>query len=346
VGAGNATEREREIMPARAANGRGARMDASAFKETFDRIVDNVESVIKGKSDVVRIALVAMVCEGHILFEDVPGTGKTVLARALAQSMNASIARVQCTPDLLPGDITGSSIYDQKKGTFEFRPGPIFANVLIADEINRATPKTQSALLEAMQERRVSADGVTYDLPRPFLVLATQNPVEQAGTFPLPEAQLDRFLFKLSMGYLSRDHEFEVMFDNSSQLLVDELTSVVDPEDVTAMIRYAAEVEVAPEVGYYIVDLVHASRKDPAVAMGGSPRAAIALMRAARVLAASDGREHAYPDDVRTVLHATMAHRIILNPDAILRGETVEGVVERITSSIKPPVSGRTAVAV
>jgi len=330
----------------RAANGRGASIDVGTFKENFDEIVDNVETVVKGKSDVVRLSLVAMLCEGHILFEDVPGTGKTVLARALAQSMNATISRAQCTPDLLPGDITGSSIYDQKKGTFEFRPGPIFANVLIADEINRATPKTQSALLEAMQERRVSADGVTYDLPRPFLVLATQNPVEQAGTFPLPEAQLDRFLFKLSMGYLAREHEFEVMFDNSAQLLVEQLTSVTDPDDVTAMIAYASEIEVSPEVGYYIVDLVHASRQDPAVAMGGSPRAAIALLRAGRVLAASDGREHVYPDDIRTVLHATLAHRIILNPDAILRGETIEAVVERITSSIKPPVSGRTPVSV
>jgi len=333
-------------MPARAANGRTARMDVDTFKESFDRIVENVETVIKGKSDVVRLSLVAILCEGHILFEDVPGTGKTVLARALSQSMNATNSRVQCTPDLLPGDITGSSIYDQKKGAFEFRPGPIFANVLIADEINRATPKTQSALLEAMQERRVSADGVTYDLPRPFLVLATQNPIEQAGTFPLPEAQLDRFLFKLSMGYLTREHEFEVMFDNSSQLLVEQLTAVVEPEDVTAMIAYASDIEVSPEVGYYIVDLVHASRQDPAVAMGGSPRAAIALLRAGRVLAASDGRAHVYPDDVRTVLHATLAHRVILNPDAILRGETVDAVVERITGSIKPPVSGRSAVAV
>ena len=333
-------------MPARAANGRTARMDVDTFKESFDRIVENVETVIKGKSDVVRLSLVAILCEGHILFEDVPGTGKTVLARALSQSMNATNSRVQCTPDLLPGDITGSSIYDQKKGAFEFRPGPIFANVLIADEINRATPKTQSALLEAMQERRVSADGVTYDLPRPFLVLATQNPIEQAGTFPLPEAQLDRFLFKLSMGYLTREHEFEVMFDNSSQLLVEQLIAVVEPEDVTAMIAYASDIEVSPEVGYYIVDLVHASRQDPAVAMGGSPRAAIALLRAGRVLAASDGRAHVYPDDVRTVLHATLAHRVILNPDAILRGETVDAVVERITGSIKPPVSGRSAVAV
>jgi MoxR-like ATPase len=321
--------------------------DASVFKQNFDSMVDNIETVIKGKTDVVRLALVAILCEGHVLFEDVPGTGKSMLARAIAQSMNADVGRVQCTPDMLPGDITGSSILDQKRGEFEFRPGPVFTNILLADEINRATPKTQSALLEAMAERRVSADGTTYDLPRPFLVLATQNPVEQAGTFPLPEAQLDRFLFKLSMGYMAREHEFEVMFDNAVQLSIEDLGAVIEPETVTEMIAYATTVEVAPEVGYYIVDLVNASRTDPAVAMGGSPRASIALLRAGRVLAASDGRTHVYPDDVRSVLRSVMAHRVILNPDAILRGETIEAVLDRITSVVKPPlVAGRELQAV
>src|SRR5207245_5923242 len=207
----------------------------------------------------------AVLCEGHILFEDVPGTGKSMLARALSQSINATNQRIQCTPDMLPGDITGSSILDQKRGIFEFRPGPIFANVLLSDEINRATPKTQSALLEAMAERRVSVDGTTHDLPRPFLVLATQNPIELAGTFPLPEAQLDRFLFKLTMGYLDREREYEVMFDNSVQLSIETLGSVVDTKVVEEMILYASTLEVTPEVGYYIVDLVHASRNDPAV---------------------------------------------------------------------------------
>ena len=254
--------------------------------------------------------------------------------------MNATATRVQCTPDMLPGDITGSSILDQKRGEFEFRPGPVFCNVLLADEINRATPKTQSALLEAMGERRVSADGVTYDLPRPFLVLATQNPIEQAGTFPLPEAQLDRFLFKLSMGYMDRDAEFEVMFDNSIQLSIEDLGSVIDTDVVTAMIRYAATVEVAPEVGMYIVDLVHATRADPA-SPSAAARASIALLRAARVLAASDGREHVYPDDVRAVLRPVLGHRVILNPDAILRGDSIEAVLERITAAVKPPLSAR-----
>jgi MoxR-like ATPase len=316
-------------------------MDPTTFKQTFDTVVANIETVVKGKTDVVRLALVAILCEGHILFEDVPGTGKSILARAIGQSINAQTSRVQCTPDMLPGDITGSSILDQRRGVFEFRPGPIFTNILLSDEINRATPKTQSALLEAMAERRVSADGTTYDLPRPFLVLATQNPIEQAGTFPLPEAQLDRFLFKLSMGYMAREYEFEVMFDNAVNLSIEDLSSVVDTETVQEMIAYTTTVNVAPEVGYYIVDLVHASRQDPAIAMGGSPRASIALLRAARVLAASDGREHVYPDDVRAVLGPVMAHRLILNPEAILRGESIDAVIERMTSAVKPPLSAK-----
>jgi MoxR-like ATPase len=316
-------------------------IDTQQFKAGFDRIVANVETVIKGKDEVVRLSLVAILCEGHILFEDVPGTGKSMLARALSQSIKATNNRIQCTPDMLPGDITGSSILDQKRGTFEFRPGPLFANVLLSDEVNRATPKTQSALLEAMQEHRASVDGVTHELPRPFLVLATQNPIELAGTFPLPEAQLDRFLFKLTMGYLDRDREYEVMFDNSVQLLIETLGPVVDTVVVLEMTKFAASVEVSPEVGYYIVDLVQASRNDPAVALGGSPRAAIALLRAGRVLAASDGRAHVYPDDVRAVLAPVMRHRIILNPDAILRGESIDSVLERVVGRVKPPLTSK-----
>jgi len=315
----------------------GAGMGAKGFKDRFDGIANNVATVIKGKDDIIRLALVAMICEGHILFEDVPGTGKTVLARALSQSMNASNSRIQCTPDMLPGDITGSSIYDQRKGTFEFQQGPAFANVLLADEVNRATPKTQSALLEAMAERRVTADGTTYNLPRPFFVLATQNPIELAGTFPLPEAQLDRFLFKLSMGYLARDAEVEVMFENQVQLAIEDLGSVVDTKTVQAMISYATTVNVAPDVAYYIVDLVQATRDEPALSLGASPRASISLLRAARALAASDGRTDVYPDDVRAVLIPIMAHRVFLNPDTVLRGENIEAVMERIVGRVKPP---------
>ncbi len=259
----NRTGGARSGVPRRASS-----IDARLFQQTFEGIAGNVESVIKGKQEVVRLALVAILCEGHILFEDVPGTGKSMLARAVSQTIKATANRVQCTPDMLPGDITGSSIYDQNRGVFEFRPGPVFAHILLADEVNRPTPKTQSALLEAMAERTVSIDGVTHPLPRPFLVLATQNPVELAGTFPLPEAQLDRFLFKLTMGYLDREREFEVMFDNSRALSVESLGHVVDTTVVQRMIDYAATVEVAPEVGYYIVDLVQASRHDAAVAMG------------------------------------------------------------------------------
>jgi len=318
-------------------------MSATDFKSTFDAIVGNIETVVKGKHDVVRLAMAAIICEGHILFEDLPGTGKTVLSRAIAGSIDATTSRIQCTPDMLPGDISGSSIYDQKRGVFEFQPGPVFTNVLLADEINRATPKTQSALLEAMAERRVSADGVTYELPRPFLVLATQNPVEQAGTFPLPEAQLDRFLFKLSMGYMDRASEYEVMFDNSANMSIEDIQSVVTQDVVQQMIAFATTVEVSPEVGYYIVDLVQATREDPAVAAGGSPRASIALLKAARVLAASDGRGHVYPDDVRTILKPVLGHRVIQNPDAILRGDTVDALLERVTNRVKPPLAPRTA---
>jgi MoxR-like ATPase len=320
---------------------RGSNLSAKDFKKYFDAIADNIETVIKGKTDVVRLSLVAILCEGHVLFEDVPGTGKSMLARAIVQSISGTFGRVQCTPDMLPGDITGSSILDQRKGVFEFHQGPIFANTLLVDEINRATPKTHSALLEAMAERRVSADGTTYDLPRPFLVLATQNPVEQAGTFPLPEAQLDRFLFKLTMGYMDRESEYSVMFDNERQLSIEDLGPVTDTKTIQAMIDYASDVQVSPDVGHYIVDLVQASRQDPACALGGSPRASINLLRSSRVLAASDGREHVYPDDVRAVLRSIMAHRLILNPESILRGETVDAVLERITGSVKPPVSSR-----
>jgi MoxR-like ATPase len=317
--------------------GPARRVDPGVFQETFDGLLANVESVVKGKTEVARLALVAMLAEGHVLFEDVPGTGKTVLARALAQSIHASLGRIQCTPDMLPGDITGSSIFNQRESVFEFQPGPVFANVLLADEINRATPKTQSALLEAMAERRVSADGVTRPLPRPFLVLATQNPVEQAGTFPLPEAQFDRFLFRLSMGYLEPEAELEVVMANSKRLAIDDLLPRAEVDVVIEMIDYAADIEVSPEVGRFVVDLVQATRKDSALALGASPRASIALVRAARVLAASDGRTDVYPDDVLTVARPVLNHRIVLHPEFLIRGETVEAVMDRVLTSVKAP---------
>ncbi|MCU1588141.1 MAG: ATPase associated with various cellular 3 [Frankiales bacterium] len=316
-----------------------AAMGVNDFAATFDEIVANTGLIIRGKEEVVRMAVTAILCEGHVLFEDLPGTGKSMLARALSTSMNAESSRVQCTPDLLPADITGSSILDQRRGEFEFKPGPVFTNVLLADEINRASPKTQSALLEAMAEGRVTADGTTYSLPRPFVVLATQNPIEQGGTFPLPEAQLDRFLFRLSMGYLSRDSELEVMYQNSKALTFDNIGSVIDSAGVIEMIDFAAtEIEVSQEVGLYIVDLVQGTRQESSIAVGASPRATISLLRACRVLAASDGRSQVLPDDVRTLADPVLAHRLALAPEALLRGESVSAALDRVVNSIKPPI--------
>jgi MoxR-like ATPase len=311
--------------------------DVRQFEQVFNRIADNVNTVIHGKEDVVRLALVAICAGGHILFEDVPGVGKSMLARALGQSMRATMNRVQCTPDMLPGDITGSSIIDTNTMKFVFRPGPVFTNVLLVDEINRATPKTQSALLEAMAERNVSIEGTTHQLPQPFLVLATQNPVELAGTFPLPEAQLDR-LFKLNMGYPDFEAERQVMMGNALKLEVEDLEPVVSTTEITQMAAVASRVEVDTAVQTYILELTRATREDPACQLGAGPRASIFLLKAGRVLAAADGREEVYPDDIKALLTACLNHRIMLTPDAVLRGERVEDVIERVASRVKPPL--------
>ena len=321
-------------------------MDVQRFKHLFDQLAGNVSTVIHGKDDVIRLALVAMCANGHILFEDVPGVGKSMLARALGQSMRADTNRVQCTPDMLPGDITGSSIIDTSKGkmNFVFRPGPVFTNILLVDEINRATPKTQSALLESMAERTVTVEGTTNKLPNPFLTLATQNPVEQAGTFPLPEAQLDRFLFRLTLGYPDLESERLVLRGNARGLEVDTLKPVCGIEEMLEMIELAAQVEISEPVETYILEIVHATRKDPALLMAASPRASIALAKASKALAAADGREQVYPEDVRALLNPVLNHRILLTPDAMLRGETVDDVLDRATSRIKPPM-GLTSAA-
>jgi MoxR-like ATPase len=313
-------------------------MNATQFSTVFNKIVDNINTVIHGKDDVVRMSMTAICAGGHILFEDVPGVGKSMLARAISQSIRAETSRVQCTPDMLPGDITGSSIIDTKTMKFVFREGPVFANVLLVDEINRATPKTQSALLEAMAEKNVTVDGVTHPLPKPFMVLATQNPVELAGTFPLPEAQLDRFLFKLTMGYPDLEAERQVIRGNAKNLEVEGLEPVIGTKEILDMINFAGDVEVSDPVETYILEITQATRKDPALLLGAGPRASIALLKASKVAAAADGRARVYPEDVKALLRPVLAHRMMMTPDAVLRGEAIDDVLDRVVGQIKPPL--------
>lgn len=303
-----------------------------------NRIVANVERVIVGKRNVTELVLAALLCQGHVLLEDVPGVGKTMLARSIARSIGGDFKRVQFTPDLLPSDITGLSYFNQKLGEFQFRPGPVFTNILLADEINRATPRTQSALLESMEERTVTIEGDTMQLPKPFLVLATENPVELEGTFPLPEAQLDRFLLRIKIGYPNAEEEEEMLLRLQHDHPIETLEAVTNPADLMAAMLSVRDVHVEPELRSYISGVARATREHEAVGLGVSPRGTLALFRATQAYAALKGREYAEPDDVKAVAHAVLAHRILISPDARLRGRSVDHIIDEVVGQVRAPV--------
>ncbi len=311
--------------------------DLTWFRERFDAIASNIERVIQGKRDVVDLVVLSLLSEGHVLIEDVPGIGKTLLAKSLARSIHCSFQRIQFTPDLLPSDVTGVSVWDRERNAFVFRAGPVFANIVLGDEINRASPKTQAALLEAMEERQVTVDGTTRLLDAPFIVVATQNPIEHEGTYPLPEAQLDRFMTKLVMGYPSRAKELEILDAHGIRSTYTDLQPVVTSDDVIRMTAVARQVYVSDLIKEYMVDTVEATRENPDLLLGASPRATLFLLRASRTRAAIEGRHYVTPDDVKTMLRPVLTHRLIMRPEVQMRGTSMEEIVDGIVSGVPVP---------
>ena len=313
-------------------------LEISPVMEAADRFITNVGKVIVGKKDPIELVLVALLCEGHVLIEDVPGIGKTMLAKATAQSLGCTFRRIQSTPDLLPSDITGIHYFNQKTAEFEFRPGPVMTNILLVDEINRATPRTQSCLLECMQEQQVTVDLETLSLPRPFLVIATQNPVELEGTFPLPEAQLDRFLLRVKLGYPSEDEERTILSRFQQDNPLDNLTSVVEAKELLELQKLCRQVYIDDSIRKYVVAITRATRTYQGIELGASPRASLGLHLASQALAALRGRNYVIPDDVKYLAVPTLAHRLIAKTEARLRGHSLEDIVNEVVSTIPVPV--------